>query len=206
MQPEDLSATEIDARLGASLDSTQGHRAFLPRFARSDDATIRSSRSLALGRCRPVTLPRPPLPTPPDWGTNRATALELIEDALNLRTPTIYDKERDASPTNMWSTRTRPKPRGKNSRKSRSGSRNGFGRTTSGGSGLLENTTTNSTMSGFAHFQRRPSDAARREPHSGFAPTPESAASGASCKRPTLCWAMSSARAKRTRWLPPRWS
>jgi len=30
--------------------------------------------------------------TRPIWGTNRATALELVEDALNLRTPTIYDK------------------------------------------------------------------------------------------------------------------
>ena len=32
-----------------------------------------------------------------DWGTNRASALELIEDALNLRTPTIYDKVRDGN-------------------------------------------------------------------------------------------------------------
>ena len=26
-----------------------------------------------------------------DWGTNRYTGLELIEDALNLKTPTVYD-------------------------------------------------------------------------------------------------------------------
>jgi N12 class adenine-specific DNA methylase len=26
-----------------------------------------------------------------DWGTNRYTALELIEETLNLKTPTIYD-------------------------------------------------------------------------------------------------------------------
>ena len=34
-----------------------------------------------------------------DWGTNRASALELIEDALNLRTPTIYDKIGTATKT-----------------------------------------------------------------------------------------------------------
>ncbi len=28
-----------------------------------------------------------------EWGTDRAGALDLIQDALNLRTPTIYDKE-----------------------------------------------------------------------------------------------------------------
>ena len=26
-----------------------------------------------------------------DWGTDRYTALELIEEALNLKTPTVYD-------------------------------------------------------------------------------------------------------------------
>ncbi len=26
-----------------------------------------------------------------DWGTNRYTALELIEETLNLKTPTVYD-------------------------------------------------------------------------------------------------------------------
>ncbi|MGD0260065.1 MAG: hypothetical protein ABSD29_09600 [Verrucomicrobiota bacterium] len=33
-----------------------------------------------------------------DWGTNRYTALELIEDALNLKTPTVYDLNEDKKP------------------------------------------------------------------------------------------------------------
>jgi len=30
-----------------------------------------------------------------EWGTDRYPALDLIEDALNLRTPTVYDKTDD---------------------------------------------------------------------------------------------------------------
>src|SRR5439155_884082 len=28
-----------------------------------------------------------------EWGTNRATAIEIIQDSLNLKTPTVYDKD-----------------------------------------------------------------------------------------------------------------
>ena len=31
-----------------------------------------------------------------EWGTDRRSALELLEDALNLRTPTVYDHDPDA--------------------------------------------------------------------------------------------------------------
>jgi DNA polymerase III alpha subunit len=33
-----------------------------------------------------------------DWGTDRYTGLELIEDALNLKTPTVYDLNEDKKP------------------------------------------------------------------------------------------------------------
>jgi N12 class adenine-specific DNA methylase len=33
-----------------------------------------------------------------DWGTNRYSALELIEDALNLKTPTVYDLDEKRKP------------------------------------------------------------------------------------------------------------
>jgi N12 class adenine-specific DNA methylase len=33
-----------------------------------------------------------------DWGTDRYTGLELIEDALNLKTPTVYDLNADKKP------------------------------------------------------------------------------------------------------------
>ncbi|MBK7998773.1 MAG: DEAD/DEAH box helicase family protein [Verrucomicrobia bacterium] len=33
-----------------------------------------------------------------DWGTDRCTALDLIEDALNLKTPTVYDLDEKKNP------------------------------------------------------------------------------------------------------------
>src|SRR5207247_1780639 len=33
-----------------------------------------------------------------DWGTDRHSGLELIEDALNLKTPTVYDLDADKKP------------------------------------------------------------------------------------------------------------
>ena len=49
--------------------------------------STRSARGIStrIGRRRGATA------NTTDWGTDRYTALELIEDALNLKTPTVYD-------------------------------------------------------------------------------------------------------------------
>jgi N12 class adenine-specific DNA methylase len=98
-------------------------------------------------------------------GNNRATALELIQDALNLKTPTIYDKVRvsgkaDKQVVNAEATEGARE----SSRKSKTVSRNGFGRTTSGANGSSKNTTRNSTAVRLRDVQRRPSDVAGRQP------------------------------------------
>lgn len=44
-----------------------------------------------------------------DWGTDRYTGLELIEDALNLKTPTVYDLSADKKPVvNAQASATSP--------------------------------------------------------------------------------------------------
>jgi len=57
-----------------------------------------------------------------DWGTDRTHALELIEDALNLKTPTVYDTV-DKS---LLSTRSPPRLRAKSRNASKKNSRNGW--------------------------------------------------------------------------------
>ena len=47
-----------------------------------------------------------------DWGTDRYTALELIEDALNLKTPTVYDTVDKKPVVNAQSTEAARRVRG----------------------------------------------------------------------------------------------
>jgi hypothetical protein len=75
-----------------------------------------------------------------DWGTDRYTALELIEDALNLKTPTVYDTVDKKPVVNAQSTEA---AREKQERiKERS--KNGSGRMIRGGNGFAASTTTRS--------------------------------------------------------------
>jgi N12 class adenine-specific DNA methylase/predicted O-methyltransferase YrrM len=93
VQPEDLTATEIDARLGACWIPVKDCENFARELLGADD--IKVSFIVPLGTwtvgAGPTT--KGSVANTTDWGTNRAPALELIEDALNLRTPTIYDKQ-----------------------------------------------------------------------------------------------------------------
>ena len=83
-----------------------------------------------------------------EWGTMRYSALELIQDALNLKTPTVYD--RIGKTDRSSSTRKKPKPRATNWRRSKSASKRGSGKTMNDASGFAENTMTNSTPYVFA--------------------------------------------------------
>ena len=95
VQPEDLSATEIDARLGACWIPPKDVQGFVQELLATDDVTIKFVPQLGTWSVQAGYTAKATVANTTDWGTNRATALELIEDALNLRTPTIYDKVRD---------------------------------------------------------------------------------------------------------------
>ncbi len=96
VQPEDLPATDIDARLGACWIPVKDVEGFVQELLGTDDATVKFIPPLGAWTVQAGYTAKATVANTTDWGTNRATALELIEDALNLRTPTIYDKVSDA--------------------------------------------------------------------------------------------------------------
>ena len=95
VQPEDLSATEIDARLGACWIPVKDFEKFASELLAADDIKVSFIVQLGTWTVQAGPMTKGSVANTTEWGTNRATALELVEDALNLRTPTIYDKVKD---------------------------------------------------------------------------------------------------------------
>jgi len=90
--PQDLPATEIDVRLGASWLPPSDVQEFvqgllgIPSGVQVGHIHALGSWSIAGNwEARAATA------NTTDWGTERYTALELIEETLNLKTPTVYD-------------------------------------------------------------------------------------------------------------------
>ncbi|ODU23792.1 MAG: hypothetical protein ABS95_03155 [Verrucomicrobia bacterium SCN 57-15] len=97
VQPEDLQANEIDARLGACWVPVGDVEMFVQQLLDSNDVTVRFLPQPGNWSVNAGYSAKTSVNNTTEWGTDRATALELIEDALNLRTPTIYDKVRNGT-------------------------------------------------------------------------------------------------------------
>ena len=95
VQPEDLSATQIDARLGACWIPVKDFEKFARELLAADDIKVSFIVQLGTWTVQAGPTTKGSVANTTEWGTDRAAALELIEDALNLRTPTIYDKVND---------------------------------------------------------------------------------------------------------------
>jgi N12 class adenine-specific DNA methylase len=95
VQPEDLPATAIDARLGACWIPPKDYETFARELLGADDLKISFVAPLGTWTVQAGPTVKSSVANTTEWGTDRATAIELIEDALNLRTPTIYDTVRD---------------------------------------------------------------------------------------------------------------
>ena len=93
VQPEDLSATEIDVRLGASWLPAEDIERFCQELLGATDIQVSHSHAIGTWVVSGDYFAKRTVANTTDWGTDRAGALDLIQDALNLRTPTIYDKE-----------------------------------------------------------------------------------------------------------------
>lgn len=94
VQPEDLPASEIDARLGASWLPEQDIQKFVSELLQVSSG-IEVSHSPTLGAWF-VTADyhaKNQVANTTEWGTDRVTAIEIIQDCLNLKTPTVYDKD-----------------------------------------------------------------------------------------------------------------
>ena len=93
VQPEDLTASEIDARLGAVWIPAADVEAFAKSLLGADGITVSHAAALGTWFVRGDFSARGTIANTTQWGTMRYSALGLIQDALNLKTPTVYDRD-----------------------------------------------------------------------------------------------------------------
>ncbi len=92
VQPRDLQPGEIDARLGASWIPTEVIKDFVNHLLDTSwDTHVGHSEEIAEWTVTVGQYAKNGVKNTTTWGTNRTTATELILDALNSRTPTVYD-------------------------------------------------------------------------------------------------------------------
>jgi N12 class adenine-specific DNA methylase len=93
VQPADLSATEIDARLGSTWIPAEDIQRFAEETLGEPGINVSHAPDLGLWVVRGGYGVRFCVANTTEWGTEQRSALELLEDALNLRVPTIYDHD-----------------------------------------------------------------------------------------------------------------
>ena len=94
--PTDLTAGEIDARLGAVWIPETDIRQFakeLLNLPSEESVIVSHSAHLGAWSVQGDYSAKGCVANTTEWGTNRASALSLLDDALNLRAPTIYDTD-----------------------------------------------------------------------------------------------------------------
>jgi N12 class adenine-specific DNA methylase/adenine-specific DNA methylase len=91
VQPSDLSATEIDARLGSTWVPADDIKKFTEELLGENNIRVRHVPQLGLWQVRGGWSAKQSVANTTEWGTEKRSALDLVEDALNLRTPTVYD-------------------------------------------------------------------------------------------------------------------
>jgi N12 class adenine-specific DNA methylase len=108
VQPADLNATEIDARLGSTWVPAEDIQQFAIEVLAEEGISVSHAPQLGLCAARGGYGVRFSVANTTECDTDRRSAFELIEDALNLRIPTIHDHDPDTAATS--STRRPPKP------------------------------------------------------------------------------------------------
>lgn len=103
IQPADLKATEIDARLGAVWIPASDIEAFTRDLLKlkgheADGVQVSHAPQLGLWTVQVGYYGKRSVANLTEWGTERIAAHELIADVLNLRTPTVYDLDAKKNP------------------------------------------------------------------------------------------------------------
>jgi N12 class adenine-specific DNA methylase len=93
VQPADLPASEIDARLGSVWIPADDISKFAEELLGEQGVSVRHAPQLGLWTVQGNYGVRFSVANTTEWGTDRRSALELLDEALNLRTPTIYDHD-----------------------------------------------------------------------------------------------------------------
>jgi N12 class adenine-specific DNA methylase len=94
--PEELKATEIDARLGSAWIPESDIEKFaheLLNLTSSESLQVRHLPPLGSWTLQADYSAKSSVGNTTEWGTPRYSAIDLMEDALNLRTPTVYDMD-----------------------------------------------------------------------------------------------------------------
>ncbi|NUM81447.1 DEAD/DEAH box helicase family protein, partial [bacterium] len=105
VQPADLAATEIDVRLGSVWLPSGDVKDFTHQLLNIPSGVeVGHVHALGTWHLNANWEARGATANTTDWGTDRYTALELIEDALNLKTPTVYDTVDDKPVVNAQAT------------------------------------------------------------------------------------------------------
>lgn len=105
VQPADLAATEIDVRLGSAWLPPGDVKDFANQLLNIPSGVeVGHVHALGTWHISANWEAKGATANTTDWGTDRYTALELIEDALNLKTPTVYDTVDDKPVVNAQAT------------------------------------------------------------------------------------------------------
>lgn len=93
VQPEDLLPSQIEARLGAAWLPDTDVEDFVSSLLGGKSVEITHSPQVGAWFVDSSPEARVSVANTTEWGTARYSAIDLIVDALNLRTPTVYDVE-----------------------------------------------------------------------------------------------------------------
>ncbi len=93
VQPTDLTASEIDARLGSTWVPPEDIQQFAEELLGEKGVHVSHTPELGLWVVRAGWTIKASMANTTEWGTDRRNAVDLLEDALNLRTPTVYDRD-----------------------------------------------------------------------------------------------------------------
>ncbi len=93
VQPVDLTPSEIEARLGAVWIPPADVEAFAKSLLGAGGITVSHAAAVGTWFIKADYNARSTVANTTEWGTPRYSAIELIQDALNLKTPTVYDTD-----------------------------------------------------------------------------------------------------------------
>ena len=93
VQPTNLTATEVDARLGSTWIPTDDIKRFTEELLGERGIQVSYAPTIGSWVVKGGWTAKTSVANTAEWGTDRRSALDLLEDALNLRTPTVYDHD-----------------------------------------------------------------------------------------------------------------
>lgn len=98
VQPEDLPPSQIEARLGTAWIPETDVEAFASSLLGNNPVTISHSPQVGAWFVQGGPQAKVSVANTTEWGTARYPALDLIQDCLNLKTPTVYDRDENGNP------------------------------------------------------------------------------------------------------------